>query len=232
MAGLWRVRFRTPMAVSSPIISRSPSIPEVVKRAAVVNAREVELGEAPAGAMNVMPMLAEIDERIARASPGRSVAHHQFLAAADVAEDMDILQRRSATAPSAAVARLWRMPRPATGARNVWSVQFFNAMGTIILDTLEIGDTPVARLRRRRGFPRFGRASARNPRGLFHMSFEHFGKQDVDDARAWNAASAGMSMIRPRAMRSGRSRPASPSPHLPADWRCPECDAPREIPAV
>jgi hydrogenase-1 operon protein HyaF len=32
----------------------------------------------------------------------------------------------------------------ATGARNVWSVQFFNAMSTIILDTLEIGDAPAA----------------------------------------------------------------------------------------
>ncbi len=31
----------------------------------------------------------------------------------------------------------------ATGARNVWSVQFYNAMDTIILDTLEICTIPA-----------------------------------------------------------------------------------------
>jgi hydrogenase-1 operon protein HyaF len=32
----------------------------------------------------------------------------------------------------------------ATGLRDVWSVQFRNAMDTTILDTLEIGDVPAA----------------------------------------------------------------------------------------
>jgi hydrogenase-1 operon protein HyaF len=31
-----------------------------------------------------------------------------------------------------------------TGVRNVWSVQHFNAMDRLILDTLEVGDVPGA----------------------------------------------------------------------------------------
>jgi hydrogenase-1 operon protein HyaF len=39
-----------------------------------------------------------------------------------------------------------------TGLRRVWSVQFMNQMGTVILDTLEVGDVPSVALAAREDF--------------------------------------------------------------------------------
>ena len=59
--------------------------------------------------------------------------------------DMQFLQQTLGDGPVQLVSRGYGACKvTATGARNVWSVQFFNAMDTIILDTLEIGDTPAA----------------------------------------------------------------------------------------
>ncbi len=60
---------------------------------------------------------------------------------------MSFLQETIGNGPIQLVSRGYGTCRVlATGIRNVWSVQFFNAMDTIILDTLEVGGVPTVAL--------------------------------------------------------------------------------------
>jgi hydrogenase-1 operon protein HyaF len=145
MAGLWRVRFTDAAGRLVADYIEIAAIPHVVERAAAFTAERLSFGEAPDGAMNVMPILAEIDGRM-RAHRVGGPSHTINFSLLPVNEiDMEFLQRTLGEGPVQLVSRGYGHCKvTATGARNVWSVQFFNAMSTIILDTLEIGDTPEA----------------------------------------------------------------------------------------
>jgi hydrogenase-1 operon protein HyaF len=145
MAGLWRVRFTDAAGKIAADYLEIASIPHVVERAAAFTAETLSFGAAPEGAMNVMPLIAEIDGRMRAHRPG-DPSHTINFSLLPVNEiDMAFLQQVLGDGPVQLVSRGYGHCKvTATGARNVWSVQFFNAMGTIILDTLEIGDAPAA----------------------------------------------------------------------------------------
>lgn len=147
MAGLWRVRFS---GADDRLIGdylEIGAIPEVVKRAAIVNARDVSFGEAPEGAMNVMPLLAEIRGRVGAFAPGDKTHTINFMLFPMTLEDMGFLQASLGEGPVGLLSRGYGKCRiHATATRHVWSVQYFNAMDEIVLDTLEIGDVPVVAL--------------------------------------------------------------------------------------
>lgn len=145
MAGLWRVRFTDRDGALIGDYLEIAAIPQVVRKAAELTATDLAFGAPPLGAMNVMPLLTEIAERHAAHRPGAPahVINFSLLPMNDV--DMQFLQATLGDGPVRLVSRGYGTCRVhATGARNVWSVQFFNAMDTIILDTLEIGDAPLA----------------------------------------------------------------------------------------
>jgi len=145
MAGLWRVRFSDAEGRLSADYLEIAAIPHVVERAVAFTADRITIGPEPEGAMNVMPMLAEIDSRMRAHKPGdpSHVINFSLLPVSEI--DMEHLQQTLDNGPVQLISRGYGSAKiTATGARNVWSVQFFNAMGTIILDTLEIGDTPAA----------------------------------------------------------------------------------------
>lgn len=145
MAGLWRVRFTDTDGKLFADYLEVSSLPEIVRRAAMNNCRPLTPGEAPKGAMNVMPLLSEI--------AARSEAHHAGAPTHTVTfsllpmspEDMSHLQERLGSGAVRLVSKGYGSCRIlSTSTKNVWSVQFFNAMDEIILDTLEIGDAPAA----------------------------------------------------------------------------------------
>jgi hydrogenase-1 operon protein HyaF len=145
MAGLWRVRFTDASGRLEADYLEIAAIPHVVQRAASFAADELVFGEAPEGAMNVMPLLAEIGGRMASHRPGQAshIVNFTLLPVSEI--DMEFLQKTLGQGSVQLVSRGYGSCKvTATGARNVWSVQYFNAMSTIILDTLEIGDTPAA----------------------------------------------------------------------------------------
>jgi hydrogenase-1 operon protein HyaF len=147
MAGLWRVRFNGPDDKIVADYLEVAAIPEVARRAAVVNAYDVSFGEPPAEAMNVMPLLAEIRERVANHKDGGPSHTINFSLFPMTAEDMSFLQASLGGGPINLVSRGYGKCRiHATATRHVWSVQYFNAMDEIILDTLEIGGVPVVAL--------------------------------------------------------------------------------------
>jgi hydrogenase-1 operon protein HyaF len=142
LAGIWRVRLETDAASEYIEVG---AIPEIVKRAAAdLTAEDFEIGTPPEGAMNVLPVLAEIRERALAWRPGirSQIINFTLLPMSPV--DMSFLQETIRNGPIQLVSRGYGTCRVlATGIRNVWSVQFFNAMDTIILDTLEVGGVPT-----------------------------------------------------------------------------------------
>ncbi|MBA3038574.1 MAG: hydrogenase expression/formation protein [Alphaproteobacteria bacterium] len=143
MAGVWRVRFTDANGTLLADYVEVASIPAAVRQACAVLAPEIVHGPAPTGAMNVMPVLHEIGDRIARYKDGDEPHIITFSLFPMSPEDMTFLQQTLGAGPVQLTSRGYGTCRVvATGARNVWSVQFYNAMDTIILDTLEICDIP------------------------------------------------------------------------------------------
>ncbi|TYL92581.1 hydrogenase expression/formation protein [Bradyrhizobium rifense] len=145
LAGIWRVRLETDATSEYLEIG---AVPEIVKRAAAdLTSADFEIGQVPEGAMNVLPVLAEIRERAQAWRPGirSQIINFTLLPMSPV--DMSFLQHTIRNGPIQLVSRGYGTCRAlSTGIRNVWSVQFFNAMDTIILDTLEVGGVPTVAL--------------------------------------------------------------------------------------
>lgn len=145
MAGLWRVRFtdgREKLFADYLEVSR---LPEIAKRAALVNTQPLVYGAPPFGAMNVMPLLKEIESRAEAHQPGQPTHVITFTLLPMSPEDMDFLQLCLGVGAVRLMSTGYGSCRvQSTATKNVWSVQFFNSMDQIILDTLEIGDAPAA----------------------------------------------------------------------------------------
>lgn len=145
MAGLWRVRFIDAEGRQVADYLEVGTIPEAVRRAAAMANPTIAVGEPPAGAMNALPVLAELRERMTTWRPG--VPNHvvTFSLLPMSAEDMTFVQDTLGNGPVQISSRGYGSCRVlATGARHVWSVQYFNASDAIVLDTLEVGDVPAA----------------------------------------------------------------------------------------
>lgn len=145
LAGIWRVRLETDANHEYLEIG---AVPEIVKRAAAdLTSADFEIGQVPEGAMNVLPVLAEIRERALAWRPGIRSQIINFTLLPMSSVDMSFLQDTIRNGPIQLVSRGYGTCRVlSTGIRNVWSVQFFNAMDTIILDTLEVGGVPTVAL--------------------------------------------------------------------------------------
>lgn len=143
MAGLWRVRFADAAGGKVADYVEVASVPAAVERAAQMTRVLDELPPPPEGAMNVMSLLTEIRDRAAAhvaGAPSHTITFSLFpMSEADMAH----LQTVLGPGPVQLLSRGYGTCRiVATGVRNVWSVQFFNAMDTIVLDTLEVGGVP------------------------------------------------------------------------------------------
>lgn len=145
LAGIWRVRIDFGADDPRYEYIEVGAIPELVRRAASdLTAPSFAIATPPEGAMNVMPVLAEIQERALawKAGEPSQVINFTLLPMSPI--DMTFMQQTLQNGPIQLISRGYGTCRAlATGTRNVWSVQFFNAMDTIILDTLEVGGVPA-----------------------------------------------------------------------------------------
>lgn len=143
MAGLWRVRF---VDASGSLVGdclEVAEVPAAIERAARMTRRLDELPPAPEGAMNVASLLDEIRDRSLNHVTGEPSHTITFSLFPMSEADMTHLQETLGPGPVQMLSRGYGTCRiVATGVTNVWSVQYFNAMDTIVLDTLEIGDVP------------------------------------------------------------------------------------------
>ncbi|MGY3621678.1 hydrogenase expression/formation C-terminal domain-containing protein [Bradyrhizobium sp. USDA 10063] len=145
LAGIWRVRIETDAAQEYVEVG---AIPEIVRRAATdLTSTDLMIGAAPDGAMNVLPVLAEIRERALAWQPGMRSQIINFTLLPMGPVDLAFLRQSVGNGPIQLISRDHGTCQVlATSIRNVWSVQFFNAMDSIILDTLEVGGVPMVAL--------------------------------------------------------------------------------------
>lgn len=141
LPGLWRVRGAGGDYLE---VADVPSVVRAANEAATC--RELSIGTPPKDAMNVLPVLAELRHRmqqpLVKGQPNHVVS---FTLLPMTEADMRYLEQRLQHGPVLAESKGYGSCRvELTGHRNLWSVQFFNAAGALILDTLEVGDVPVA----------------------------------------------------------------------------------------
>jgi hydrogenase-1 operon protein HyaF len=121
-------------------------VPRVVRAANdAATCRNLSIGDPPVGAMNALPVLAELRHRMKawQAGTRNHVISFTLLPMNDV--DMRTLEKQLGHGPVQARARgIGDCRVELTGHHNLWSVQYFNPGGSILLDTIEVGDVPVA----------------------------------------------------------------------------------------
>jgi hydrogenase-1 operon protein HyaF len=113
---------------------------ETARNAASTHLPDVAL---PAGAMNSPALLAEIAGQLATRKAGDRAHVINLTLFPMTPEDHQVLEAALPVGPVAIISRGFGNCRiTSTGARDVWRVQYFNNMNTLILNTLEIVDLP------------------------------------------------------------------------------------------
>jgi hydrogenase-1 operon protein HyaF len=120
----------------------------MVPAAAVAIARESGAGAPPLialpeGAMNSPALLAEIGSRMATRSRGDRAHVINLTLFPMTAEDHGVLEQALSVGPVAMISRgFGNCHVTSTGLADVWRVQYYNNMNTLILNTIEVVDMP------------------------------------------------------------------------------------------
>ncbi len=102
---------------------------------------------APSGAMNSPALLVEIDAQMREPAPSGRAHVINLTLFPLTPDDHQVLGSALPVGPVAMISRGFGNCRiTSTGARDVWRVQYFNSMNTLILDTIEIVAVPEVAL--------------------------------------------------------------------------------------
>jgi hydrogenase-1 operon protein HyaF len=146
--GLWRVVELDPEGgLVADWIEVGP-LPEVVVESARAGARiGVPVIDIPSGAMNSPALLHELGAQIAMRRPG-TPAHVLNLTLFPMSpEDHQVLEGALPVGSVAIISRGFGNCRiTSTGSLDIWRVQYFNSMNTLILNTIEVVDVPEVAL--------------------------------------------------------------------------------------
>jgi hydrogenase-1 operon protein HyaF len=97
----------------------------------------------PEGAMNSPALLAEIAGALQAVAPGRAARQVNLSLLPLSPADHEVLERALPVGPVAMISRgFGNCHVSSTLTRNVWRVQYFNSMNTLILNTIEVVDVP------------------------------------------------------------------------------------------
>jgi hydrogenase-1 operon protein HyaF len=123
-------------------------LPAAVLAAARDGARDSLLPvEIPAGAMNSPALLHELQARLKSHRPGDAPHVLNLTLFPMTPEDHQVLERALPVGGVAIISRGFGNCRiTSTAARNIWRVQYFNSMNTLILNTIEVVDVPEVAL--------------------------------------------------------------------------------------
>ena len=147
-AGIWRVcRFDENGRLAADELECC-AMPDVVRRAALDGAAPQPAAvDIPAAAMNSPSLLHEIRAQMKTYRAGMPAHVINFTLLPLSPEDHVCLENALPFGPVAMISRGFGNCRiSSTTARNVWRVQYFNNMQTLILDTLEVVDVPEVAL--------------------------------------------------------------------------------------
>jgi hydrogenase-1 operon protein HyaF len=142
--GIWRICEFGPDGKLRQDWVEAASVPAVVIEAALAGStptlRPVEL---PQGAMNSPALLREIGIRLRDVAPGATPHVINLTLFPMSPEDHQVLDAALGIGPVAMISRgFGNCHITSTQARNVWRVQYFNNMKTLILNTIEVVHVP------------------------------------------------------------------------------------------
>ncbi len=147
-AGIWRVcELDAEDRMIADWIEAAP-LPAIVLEAARVAAVPSPAPVAlPEGTMNSPALLTEIADRMQRRQPGNPAHVINLTLFPLTPEDHRVLEQALPVGPVGIISRGFGNCRiSSTLAENVWRVQYFNTMNTLILNTLEIVEAPEVAL--------------------------------------------------------------------------------------
>jgi len=103
--------------------------------------------------MNAPALLVELQERSSKYRPGEDNHIINFTLLPITEVDADVLTGVLGQIPLVIRSGGYGSSRVfATGLKHVWAVQYVNGMGSVILDTLEVGGVPVSVLAAKEDF--------------------------------------------------------------------------------
>ena len=146
--GIWRVvEFDRDERIVTDWIEAG-SLPEVVMQAALTgSSTTIAPVEIPPGAMNSPALLHELRGQMATRSPSAPAHVLNLTLFPMTPEDHHVLEHAFPVGPVAIISRGFGNCRiTSTAARNVWRVQYFNSMNTLILNTIEVVGVPEVAL--------------------------------------------------------------------------------------
>ena len=146
--GLWRVCARDGDGALTGDWIEAGTMPRVVgetaRQAAAARIGEVAI---PAGAMNSPALIAEIVAHMRERRPNGATHVINLTLFPMTPDDHQVLDLALPIGPVAIMSRGFGNCRvTSTGTRDVWRVQYFNNMNTLILNTIEIVDLPEVAL--------------------------------------------------------------------------------------
>jgi hydrogenase-1 operon protein HyaF len=147
-AGVWReVHLRSDGRLERDWLRCCAVPPVVIERALRVTTTHVPVFDQPRGAMNSPARLTEIREQVLHYAPGRPAHVVNLTLLPLTPEDQSMLERVAPVGPVAILSRGFGNCRiTSTLLRNLWRVQYFNSMQTLILNTFEVVDIPEVAL--------------------------------------------------------------------------------------
>lgn len=147
-AGVWRVcALDDAGRLAGDWIEAAPVSRVALDAARAAAAERLPPVELPPGAMNSPALIAELSQQLAHRVPGMP-AHVVNLTLFPLStDDHQVLERALPVGPVAMISRGFGNCRiTSTLVRDVWRVQYFNSMNTLILNTIEVVDVPEVAL--------------------------------------------------------------------------------------
>jgi hydrogenase-1 operon protein HyaF len=143
-AGVWReLHLGADGAVEHDWLLACPVPPVALERAQRAATTHLAAVEMPRGAMNSPALLTEIREQVLRFRPGQPPHVINLTLLPLTQEDQAVLEQAAPVGPVAILSRGFGNCRiTSTALRNLWRVQYFNSMQTMILNTFEVVEVP------------------------------------------------------------------------------------------
>ena len=154
LAGVWRLESTSADGTTEECIEVGQVPHPILQASTELPRASIEVpSQMPQGAMNAPFLLAELQDRSSKYQPGSEnhVINFTLLPLTEV--DSEVLTSVLGQIPLVIRSGGYGSSRVfCTGLRHVWAVQYVNGMGSVILDTLEIGGVPVSVLAAKEDF--------------------------------------------------------------------------------
>jgi hydrogenase-1 operon protein HyaF len=143
-AGVWReLHLRHDGGVEHDWLLACPVPPVALERAQRAATTHLAPFEVPRGAMNSPALLTEIREQVLHFRPGQPPHVINLTLLPLTTEDQGVLEQAAPVGPVAILSRGFGNCRiTSTALLNLWRVQYFNSMQTLILNTFEVVEVP------------------------------------------------------------------------------------------